>query len=210
MKKNTLFLFTEEETFWLSMTRRNGCWGCRSGYFRFMLDLTARTVMTRQMLQIFQKLQSILTMICRRFICVLSRNRSYDNPVFAYNRPYQLSTCPVTAYRVPERDPSALEGGYARRKVGNCNDLQGESKANICYILCIMFSLKLLMYLNCHFWWRVVQPKTFPVRDISHTVVVSESHWTSFLIIRAWGTQAKCTCQRLSPTDKGSPASAKA
>ena len=37
------------------------------------------------MLQIFQKLQcladtSVVTMICTGFICVLTRNRSYDNP----------------------------------------------------------------------------------------------------------------------------------
>ena len=38
MQKKTQFLFTEEKTFWLPMTRRSGCWGCRSGYFRFMLD----------------------------------------------------------------------------------------------------------------------------------------------------------------------------
>ena len=38
MQIKTHFLFTEEETFWLPMMRRSGCWGCRSGYFRFMLD----------------------------------------------------------------------------------------------------------------------------------------------------------------------------
>ena len=37
-RKKTQFLFTEEKTFWLPMTCRSGCWSCRSGYFRFMLD----------------------------------------------------------------------------------------------------------------------------------------------------------------------------
>ena len=89
---------------------------------------TARAERTRQMLQIFQKLEcltdpSILTMICKRFIYVLTRNWSNDNPFLVYNRPLQLSTFPATASRVCERDPSALEGGCTRRKVGNCNDL---------------------------------------------------------------------------------------
>ena len=73
---------------------------------------TARAERTRQMLQILKKLQcltdpSILTMICKRFIYVLTRNRSNDNQVLVYNRPFQLSTFPATASRVCERDPSA-------------------------------------------------------------------------------------------------------
>ena len=63
---------------------------------------TARAEEVRQMLQIFQKLQcltdtSILTMICKRFVYLLTRNRSNDNPFLAYNRPFQLSTFPATA-----------------------------------------------------------------------------------------------------------------
>ena len=51
---------------------------------------TARAERTRQMLQIFQKLQcltdpSILIMICKRFIYVLTRNWSNDNPFLVYN-----------------------------------------------------------------------------------------------------------------------------
>ena len=104
---------------------------------------TARAEMTRQILQIFQKLQSLtdtltLTIIFTRFIYVLTRNRSYDDPSFAYNRPCLLSTFPATASRVRELDPSALESGCVRRKVGNGNDLQGKSKTNICYILRIV------------------------------------------------------------------------
>ena len=36
--RKTQFLSMEEETFCLPMTHRSGCWGCRSDYFRFMLD----------------------------------------------------------------------------------------------------------------------------------------------------------------------------
>ena len=66
------------------------------------------------MLQIFQKLhcltdKSILTMICKRFMYLLTRNRSNDNPFLAYNWPFQLSTFPATASCVCKRDPSALE-----------------------------------------------------------------------------------------------------
>ena len=41
---------------------------------------------------------TIPTMICTRFIRVLSRNRSYDNPFLAYNRPFQLS---ISSSRFP-------------------------------------------------------------------------------------------------------------
>ena len=89
---------------------------------------TAQAEGTRQMLQIFQKLQcltdaSILAMICTRFIYVLTSNRSNDNPFLAYNRPFQLSTFPATASRVCKRHPSALEVWCTRRKVENCNYL---------------------------------------------------------------------------------------
>ena len=50
---------------------------------------------------------SILTMICTRYIYVLTRNRNNDNPFLAYNRPFQLSTFQATASCVCERDPSA-------------------------------------------------------------------------------------------------------
>ena len=128
MQKKTQFLFTEEETFWLPMTRRSGCWGCRSGYFRFMLDRQHEPKGHGKCCKYLKKLQcltdpSILTMICKRFIYVLTRNWSNDNPFLVYNRPFQLSTFPATASRVCERDPSAPEDGCTRRKVGNCNDL---------------------------------------------------------------------------------------
>ena len=35
-------------------------------------------------------------MICKRFIYVLTRNWSNDNPFLVYNRPFQLSTFPAT------------------------------------------------------------------------------------------------------------------
>ena len=115
MQKNTLFLFTEEETFWWPMTRRSDCRGCQSTeLFPVHARPTARAEGIRQMLQIFQKLQcltdtSILAMICTRFIYVLTRNLNNHNPFLAYNRPFQLSTLPATAFRVCERGPSALE-----------------------------------------------------------------------------------------------------
>ena len=110
-RENTLFLFTEEETFWLPMTRRSGCWGWLSvRLFPVHARLTARAKRARQMLQIFKKLQcltdtSILSMICKRFIDLLNRNRSNDNPFLAYNQPLQLSTfqrpLPVSASVTP-------------------------------------------------------------------------------------------------------------
>ena len=86
MQKNTLFLFTEEKTFWLPMTRWSGCWGCRSGYFQFKLNRQHKP-------KIFQNLQcltdaSILITICKRPIYALTRDRSSDHPFLAYNRPF--------------------------------------------------------------------------------------------------------------------------
>ena len=78
---------------------------------------------------------------CKRFIYVLTRNYSNDNPFLVYNRSLQLSTFPATASRVCECDPSALEGGCTRRKVGNCNDLSWGSKTIIWFFLRIVFSL---------------------------------------------------------------------
>ena len=110
MQKKTQFLFTKEETFWLPMTRRSGCWGCRSGYFRFMLDRQHEPKGHRQMLQIFQKLQcltdpSILTMICKRFIYVLTRNWSNDNPFLCiigpFNCQHSQRPLPVSASVTP-------------------------------------------------------------------------------------------------------------
>ena len=50
---------------------------------------------------------NILTMICKRFIYLLTKSRSNDN--LAYNRSFRLSTFPATASCVCECDPSALE-----------------------------------------------------------------------------------------------------
>ena len=55
---------------------------------------------------------SILTMICARIIRVLA---SKDNLFLACIWPFQLSTFPVTASRVCECDPNALEGGCTRK-----------------------------------------------------------------------------------------------
>ena len=114
MQKNTLFLFTEEETFWLPMTRRSGCRSCRSDYFLFMLDRQHKPKRHGKCCKYSENYNvktdtSILTMICKRFIYLLTRNRSNDNPFLASNRPFQPSTFPATASRVCERDPSALE-----------------------------------------------------------------------------------------------------
>ena len=80
----------------------------------------------------------MLTITFTRFIYVLTKNRNYDNPIFAYNRHYLLLTFPATVSRARELDHSALESGCVWRKVGNGNDLQGESKTNICYFLRIV------------------------------------------------------------------------
>ena len=131
---------------------------------------TVRAERTRQMLQIFQKLQyltdtSTLTMICKRFIYVLTRNWSNDDPFLAYNQPFQLSTFPATASRVCERDPSALEGGYTRRKYGNCNDLLGGgggSKTNIWFFAhCILHTSVNILELSFLVWFYTVKNVSF-------------------------------------------------
>ena len=83
-------------------------------------DSTSRK--TRQMLQIFQKLQcltdpSILTMIYKRFIYVLTRNWSNDNPFLVYNRPFQLSTFPATASVSASVTPAHSEVGAPEGKL---------------------------------------------------------------------------------------------
>ena len=126
-KKNTVFIHGRENIL-VANDAKKRLLGLSVRLFPVHARPTARAERTRQMLQIFQKLQcltdpSILTMICKRFIYVLTRNWSNDNPFLVYNRPLQLSTFPATTSRVCEHDPVAPEGGCTRRKVGNCNDL---------------------------------------------------------------------------------------
>ena len=143
---------------------------------------TARADRTRQMLQICQKLQclantSILTMIYTRSICVRTRNRSNGNPFLVCNRPFQLSTFPATASRVCEHESSAAEDGCARRKVGSF--VRVIQNKHLIFLRTI-FPLQLSIYQNCRFWCRFIQGKTFPVPDVNHAVVISESHLISF------------------------------
>ena len=178
MQKDTLFLFTEEEIFW----RRSGCWGCRSGYFRFMLD-QQHEPRARQMLQMFQKLQclndtSILTKICKRLVYPLTRNRSNGNLFLAYNRPFQLLTFQATASRVCERDPSAHEKEGAPEGQLEIVTIFGIQNKHL--IFCALYSPYSCYYIRIVISGVVLQSKTFPVPYVDHAVVTSESHLTSF------------------------------
>ena len=76
MQQNTLFLFTEEETFWMPMMLRSGCWGCQSSYFWFMLDQQCQPKWQSKYCKYFKDeifnwhIYTKLTMICTRFINV--------------------------------------------------------------------------------------------------------------------------------------------
>ena len=91
-----------------------------------------------------------------------------------YNRPFQLSTFPATASRVCERDPSAPEG-----KLGIATICNGDPKQTFDFfahcILPIIIDILELSFLV--FFYTV---KTFPLPDVNHVVVISESHLTSF------------------------------
>ena len=155
----------EEETFWLPMTRRSGCWGCWSGYFHAWP--TAWAERTLQMLQIFQKLQcltdpSILTMICKRFIYVLTRNWSNDDPFLVYNRPFQLSTFPATASRVCERDPSAPKGGCTEGKLEIATICNGDPKQTFDFFAhCILPTIIVTLELSFLVFFYTVKNVSF-------------------------------------------------
>ena len=57
---------------------------------------------------------SMPTMIFARFVCVLARNRSNDNPFLAYTWAFQLLKFPATASRACELDPSTPDCRWNR------------------------------------------------------------------------------------------------
>ena len=125
-------LFSREEAFWWRW-RIEVVAGAVGLVISNSYSTDSSSPRTQQMLQIFQNLQcwtdtAIRTMICTRFIFLLTGNRSNHNPFLACNRPFQPPTFPATASHVCERDSSAPKVGYTRRKVGNCYMLPGDQK----------------------------------------------------------------------------------
>ena len=153
MQKKTQFLFTEEETFWLPMTRSKRLLGLSVRLFPVHARPTARAERTRQMLQIFQKLQcltdpSILTLICKRFIYVLTRNWSNDNPFLVYDDWSALSIVNISSERFPclRAWPQRARRWVHPKESWKLQRFEMGIQNKYLIFLRIIFSLKFLIY----------------------------------------------------------------
>ena len=168
--ENTLFLFTEEEAFWLPMTHRSNCWGWQSSYFQIMLDRQHETkghgkcCKHSETSVLNWHINTNLHFTC--FMNVLTRNRSNDNPFLACNRSFQHFQWPlsVSGSMTPVHPKASAPKGKFEI-VAIC---MGEPKQTFDF-LHMVFSPELS-----------IQSETFLVPDVNHTVVIFVSHLASF------------------------------
>ena len=119
--------------------------------------------------------KSILTIICTRFISVLTMNRSNDNPFLSNNQPIQLSillSCP----KVDTPDGKSQIGMI-------CNGTKNEHFSFLRFVFWVQF-----------FTFRnVILLLFYTVQYVFCTSVISDSPpWTKFLKRNTQGTSVKC------------------
>ena len=153
MQKNELFLFTEEEKFWLPMTRRNGCWGCRSSYFRSMLDRQHESKRHGKYCKYYKK-QQCLTGIPNTNHDMHTLHLCADQVMTIYF----LDISPFNSDRFPCLRTWPLSTQSCLHPMEIATNLKGNLKQTFVILThCILPTI--LVYENRHFWCHLYTVK---------------------------------------------------